>query len=104
MTVKIVVLLILLSAPSMAITMAASPEASEQGTHVIAGTLEALDMSKMTGKLKTDLGQTVVFTMTKLELFKGLSAGERIIIRMDDQGRVIKIMETTVPELPSHEK
>ncbi|MEO8046555.1 MAG: hypothetical protein ABI684_04650, partial [Nitrospirota bacterium] len=65
---------------------------------------EALDMSKMTGKLKTDLGQTVVFTMTKLELFKGLSAGERIIIRMDDQGRVIKIMETTVPELPSHEK
>ena len=105
MNVKIVVLAMLLSAPSMATTMAAPHEqVEEKDTHVVTGTLEALDTSKMTGKLKTDLGQTVIFTVTRLELFKGLSVGERIAVRIDDQARVIKVMETTVPELPSHEK
>jgi hypothetical protein len=37
-------------------------------------------------------------------LFKGLSVGERIAVRLDDQGQVIRVMDTTVPELPSPEK
>jgi len=105
MTVKNVVLLaMLLSAPFLATAMATSPEQTGQDTHVVIGTLEELDMSKMSGKLKTDLGQTVVFTMERPELFKGLSVGGRIAIRLNDQGQAIRVMETTVPELPNPEK
>jgi len=105
LTVKIIVLLaILLSAPSVTTTMAASPEPMGEGTHVVIGMLEELDIPKMSGKIKTDLGQTVVFTMTRPDLFKGLSVGERIAVRLDDQGHVIRVMDTTVPELPSPEK
>lgn len=102
MTVKIIVLLaMLLSAPSLATTMAASPEHTGQDSHVVTGTLEGLDSSKMSGKIKTDLGQTVAFTMTRPDLFKGLSVGERIAVRLDDQGQVIRVMDSTIPELPS---
>lgn len=105
MTVKNIVLLaMLLGAPSLATTMAAAPEHTGQGTHVVIGTLEELDLSKMSGKIKTDLGQTVAFTMKQPELFKGLSVGGRIAVRLDDQGQVIRVMDTTVPELPNPEK
>jgi hypothetical protein len=105
MTVKIIVLLaMLLGAPSLATTMAASPEPTGQDSHVVTGTLEGLDLSKMSGKIKTDLGQTVAFTMTRPDLFKGLSVGERIAVRLDDQGQVIRVMDSTIPELPSPEK
>ncbi len=104
MAVKIIALVaVLLSAPS-AITIAASPEPTGQDSHVVTGTLQELDLTKMTGKIKTDLEQTIVFTITKPDLFKGLSVGERIAVRLDDQGHVIKVMNTTVPELPSPEK
>ena len=101
MTVKIIGLLaVLLCALSLATTMAASPEPTGQDSHVVTGTLEELDLSKMSGKIKTDLGQTVAFTMTRPDLFKGLSVGKRIAVLLDDQGQVVKVMETTVPELP----
>jgi hypothetical protein len=105
MTVKIIGLLaVLLCAPSLSPTMAASPEPTGQDSHVVTGTLEELDLSKMSGKIKTDLGQTVAFTMTRPDLFKGLSVGEHIAVRLDDQGQVIRVMDTTIPELPSPEK
>ena len=106
MAVKIIVLLaVLLSAPSLAtIIMAAPPEHTGKESHVVIGTLEELDLVKMSGNIKTDLEQTVAFTMTRPELFKGLSVGERIAARLNDQGQVIKVMEMTVPELPSPEK
>jgi hypothetical protein len=104
MAVKCIILVaVLLSAP-LAMTIAASPEPMGQDSHVVTGTLQELDLTKMTGKIKTDLEQTVAFTITKPDLFKGLSVGERIAVRLDDQGHVIKVMNTTVPELPSPEK
>ena len=105
MTVKIIGLLaVLLCAPSLATTMAASPEPTGQDSHVVTGTLEELDLSKMSGKIKTDLERTVAFTIQNPDLFKGLSVGERIAIRVDDQGQVIKVMATILPELPVPEK
>ena len=105
MTIKTIGLLaVLLCAPSLATTMAAAPETAGQDSHVVTGTLEELDLSKMSGKIKTDLGQTVAFTMTRPDLFKGLSVGERIAVRLDDQGQVIRVMDMTIPELPSPEK
>lgn len=105
MTVKIIALLaVLLCAPALATTMAASPDPMGQDSYVVTGTLEELDLSNMSGKIKTDLEKTVVFTIQNPDLFKGLSVGERIAVRLDDQGQVVKVMETTVPELPIPEK
>ena len=106
MTVKIIGLLLaaLLCAPALATTMAASPAPTGQDSHVVTGTLEELDLSKMSGKIKTDLEQTVAITIKSPDLFKGLSVGERIAVRLDDQGQVVKIMATTLPELPIPEK
>ncbi|MEO7861734.1 MAG: hypothetical protein ABIU05_15120 [Nitrospirales bacterium] len=50
------------------------------------------------------LEQTVAFTMQSPDLFKGLSVGERIDVRLNDQGEVVKVMATTLPELPIPEK
>ena len=97
-------LAVLLCAPAFTTTMAASPEATGQDAQVVTGTLEELDLSKMSGKIKTDLAQTVAFTIQNPDLFKGLSVGERIAVRLDDQGRVVKVMATTLPELPIPEK
>jgi len=103
--VKIIGLLaVLLCAPALATTMAASPEPTGQDSHVVTGTLEELDLSKMSGKIKTDLKQTVAFTIQSSDLFKGLSVGARIAVRLDDQGQVVKVMATTLPELPIPEK
>ena len=100
MTVKIIgLLVVLLCTPSLATTMAASPEHTGQDSHVVTGTLEELDLSKMSGKIKTDLKQTVAFTIQNLDLFKGLSVGKRIVVLLNDQGQAVKVMETTVPEL-----
>ena len=105
MTAKIIGLFaVLLCAPALATTMAASPEPTGQDSPVVTGTLEELDLSNMSGKIKTDLEKTVVFTIQNPDLFKGLSVGERIVVRLDDQGQVVKVMETTVPELPVPEK
>ena len=105
MTVKIIGLLaLLLSALSLETTMAAPPEPTGQDSHVVTGTLEELDLTKLSGKVKTDLEQTVAFTIQRPDLFKGLSVGERIAVRLDDQGHVIKIMATILPELPVPEK
>jgi hypothetical protein len=105
MTVKIIGLLaVLLCAPALATTMAASPEPTGQESHVVTGTLEELDLSTMSGKIKTDLEQTVAFTIQSPDLFKGLSVGEHIAVRLDNQGQAIKVMATTLPELPIPEK
>ena len=68
--------------------MATSPEPTGQESHVVTGTLEELDVSAMSGKIKTDLDQTVAFTIQSPDLFKGLSVGERIAVCLDDQGQV----------------
>ncbi|MEO6543176.1 MAG: hypothetical protein ABIP05_03930 [Nitrospiraceae bacterium] len=104
MILLLALLLTMLTMPLLMTTMAASPEPTDQNTHVVIGTLEELDTSKMSGKIKTDLGQTVVFMMTRPDLFKGLSVGQRIAVRLDDQGHVTRVMDTTVPELPSPDR
>ena len=105
MALKIIGLLaVLLCAPFLATTTAAVPEQTGQESHVVIGTLEELDLVKLSGKVKTDLQKTVAFTIKNPDLFKGLSVGERIAVVLDTRGQVVKVMETTVPELPTPEK
>ena len=105
MPVKIIGLLaVLLCAFSLATTMASSAEPKGQDSPVVTGTLKELDLPKMSGKITTDLGQTIAFTIKSPELFKGLSVGEHIAVRLDDQGQVVKVMETPLPELLTPEQ
>ena len=105
MPVKVIWLLALLfCALSLVTALAASPKPIGQGSHIVTGTLKELDLVKMIGKIKTDLDQTIVFTIKSPELFKGLSVGEHIAVRLDDQGQVVKVMETTLPELLTPEQ
>ena len=105
MAAKMMVLLaMLLGAPSWATVLAASPEQTDKDSYVVTGILLELDLTKANGKIKTDLEQTVAFTVTRPELFEGLSVGKRITIRLNDQGQAIKVMEMTIPELPTSEK
>ena len=56
MAVKIIVLLtMLLTAPFLATAIAAPPKPTEKESHVVIGTLEELDLVKMSGIIKTDL-------------------------------------------------
>ena len=105
MALKVIILLaMLLGSPSLATITTASPEGMGKESNVVVGTLEDLNLSTMSGKIKTDLDRTVAFTMTRPDLFKGMAVGDRIAVHLTDQGQVIKVMETTVPELPSLEK
>lgn len=103
-TKMLLLLAMLLGAPSLATIVIASPEEADKDSYVVTGTLEELDLAKATGKIKTDLDQTVAFTLTSPDLFKGLSVGKRIAVRLNQKGQVIKVMEMTIPELPSIEK
>ena len=100
----ILLLAMLLGALSLATFVAASPEETDKDSYVVTGTLEELDLTKASGKIKTDLEQTVAFTVTRPDLFQGLSVGKRLAIRLNEKGQVIKVMEMTIPELPSIEK
>jgi len=101
MALKIIGLLaVLLCAPVLATIMAASLESTDRDSHVVAGTLEELDLVKLRGKVTTDLQKTVSFTIKNPDLFKGLTVGEHIAVVLDDRGQVVKVVETTVPELP----
>jgi hypothetical protein len=105
MAAKMIVLLaMLLADPSLASIVAASPEETDKDSYVVTGTLQELDLAKASGKIKTDLEQTVAFTLTRPDLFNGLSVGKRIAVRLNEKGQVIKVMEMTIPELPSIEK
>jgi hypothetical protein len=71
----------------------------EQSGMVVSGTLEELDLTRMKGMLKTDLGKPIFFQVTKPQLFERLSVGEKVTIQVDQEGRATKVIDVPVPEL-----
>jgi hypothetical protein len=94
-------LLIVLIASLQGEITSAQGASSSQGQHadIVTGTLEELDLTRMKGMIKTDLGKPVFFEVTQPQLFKGLSVGERVTIELDDRGRANKVIDASVPEL-----
>jgi hypothetical protein len=72
---------------------------SEQSGMVVSGTLEELDLTRMKGLLKTDLGKPIFFQVTKPQLFERLSVGQKVTIQVDQEGRATKVIDTPIPEL-----
>lgn len=98
---KLLGLLILLAISLPAPVRPAETGQSAQGDerHVVSGTLEELDLERMKGMIKTDMGKPIFFEVTKPELFKSLHVGDHVTVQLDDRGRANKVIDTPVPEL-----
>ncbi len=67
--------------------------------HVVTGTLAMLDIAKGKGMLTTDLGKPIFFHIDRPEQFTRLSIGERVTVQLDEDGRILKIIEATPAEM-----
>lgn len=66
----------------------------------VSGTLGMINVAEKKGTLSTDVGKEVVFQIAKPELFINLSVGQRVTLKLDKQGRAVRVMDTAAPELP----
>ena len=66
----------------------------------VSGTLGMVNVAEKKGTLTTDVGKEVAFQIVKPELFINLSAGQRVTLKLDKQGRAVRVMDTAAPELP----
>jgi hypothetical protein len=65
----------------------------------VTGTLAKLDLPGGKGMLMTDLQKPIFFRLDRPELFERLSIGDRVTVQLDDEGRVLKIIETLPAEV-----
>jgi hypothetical protein len=80
-------------------------ESAEGPVHVISGTLLKLDLAEGRGLLRTDLGRPIYFDVPKAYLFENVMVGARIALRLDEEGRAVRVMDTSIPDLvtePEH--
>ena len=89
-----VVLAALMSQP-----VPAFAEGTDGPLHLVSGTLLKLDLTAGRGLLRTDLGRPIYFDVPKAYLFENVIVGARIALRLDDQGRALKVMDTAIPDL-----
>lgn len=90
------VLAIVMSQP---FPVAAAAESVDGPLHLVSGTLLKLDLTTGRGLLRTDLGRPIYFDVPKAYLFENVIVGARIALRLDDQGRALKVMDTSIPDL-----
>jgi hypothetical protein len=93
----------ILSAVALVAAMSQPPAALAEGTdgplHLVSGTLLKLDLTAGRGLLRTDLGRPIYFDVPKAYLFENVIVGARIALRLDDQGRALRVMDTAIPDL-----
>lgn len=84
-----------------ALTLPEQAVALEQpdAQHEVSGTLAKLDLSAGKGMLMTDLQKPIFFRLDRPELFERLSIGDRVTMQLDDEGRVLKVIETLPAEV-----
>ena len=75
-------------------------EAATDNYETVSGTLGKVDLTANTGTITTDLGKQIVFAIVKPELFINLSQGQRVTLKLHQQNRAIRVMDSTAPELP----
>lgn len=80
-------------------TRALGGEAKEPELHLVSGILLKLDLKNNRGLLTTDLGGPVYFEVPNAYLFENVTVGARISLRLDEEGRALKVMDTSVPDV-----
>ena len=66
----------------------------------VSGTLGTVNLVEKKGTITTDVGKQVAFQIAKPELFINLSVGQRITLKLDKEGRAVRVMDNAAPELP----
>ena len=74
-------------------------DAMENELQVVSGTLLKLDLKNHRGLLTTDLGRPIYFDVPKAYLFDNVIVGARISLRLDEEGRALKVMDTSIPDV-----
>ena len=72
---------------------------AEGKENVVSGVLMKLDLSNGRGLLTTDLGRPIYFEVPKAYLFENVTVGAHISLGLDEDGRAIKVMDTSLPDL-----
>jgi hypothetical protein len=78
---------------------AMSAEDQENELLLVSGILLKLDLQNRRGLLTTDLGRPIYFEVPKAYLFENVTIGARISLRLDEDGRALKVMDTSIPDL-----
>jgi hypothetical protein len=86
-------------ATAMGLPAALAAETVEGPLHLVSGTLLKLDLATGRGLLRTDLGRPIYFDVPKAYLFENVIVGARIALRLDEEGRAVKVMDTSIPDL-----
>jgi hypothetical protein len=94
-----VLFLFLLCVPSAAASEDKLALDQPEAQHRVTGTLTKLDISAGKGMLMTDLEKPIFFRLDRPELFERLSIGDRVTMQLDDEGRVLKVIETLPAEV-----
>ena len=79
--------------------VSAAAEGTEGSLHLVSGTLLKLDLTAGRGLLRTDLGRPIYFDVPKAYLFENVIVGARIALRLDEEGRAVRVMDTAIPDL-----
>ena len=87
--------------PALSLGQSDNTVALEQlpAQHEVSGTLAKLDVAAGKGMLMTDLQKPIFFRLDRPELFERLSVGDRVTMQLDDEGRVLKVIETLPAEV-----
>lgn len=72
----------------------------EPPAEAVSGRLEDMNLEQRTGRLTTDTGKTLSFSIPNPALFRNLSVGERLTVKLDAQQRAVGVMEQSPPEMP----
>ena len=80
-------------------TLAVDPEIKEGTLHLVSGTLLRLDLLNGRGLLRTDLGRPIYFEVPKAYLFENVIVGARIALRLDEEGRAVRVMDTAIADV-----
>ena len=86
----------------LATVLSQTPPVGAEGeapVHLVSGTLLKLDLDTGRGLLRTDLGRPIYFDVPKAYLFENVIVGARIALGLDDQGRALKVMDSSLPDL-----
>ena len=73
--------------------------AAESELLLVSGILLKLDLPNNRGLMTTDLGRPIYFEVPKAYLFENVIVGARISLRLDEDGRAIKVMDTSIPDV-----
>ncbi|MBS0170694.1 MAG: hypothetical protein JSR62_10105 [Nitrospira sp.] len=85
--------------------VALAADRPEPSSETVSGLLEDMNLEQRTGRLTTDMGKTVSFSIPNPALFRHLSIGERLTVKLDSKQQAIGVLEQPPPELlpPPHD-